>query len=49
MITRWENIWTYEEIDTSNWGIINETSITGHIALDGLVKKDFKRIQEENE
>ena len=36
MITRWENIWTYEEIDTSNWGIINETSITGHIVLDGL-------------
>lgn len=66
MIPKWEYIWTHEEVGDDDWGIINETSSTGHMVLNGLseksarfysalmnevynqVKKDFKRMQEEN-
>ena len=35
----YERIWTYDEINTDNWGIFNETSITGHLVQDKLGQK----------
>lgn len=65
--TKWESIWTPEELIDDEWCVVNETSFTGHLVLGELeeksarfyadlmnevynqIKKDFKRIQKENE
>jgi hypothetical protein len=39
---KWEYIWTYEEVGDNDWGIINETSTTGHMVLHGLGEKSAK-------
>ena len=42
MTPKWEYIWTHEEVGDNDWGIINETSITGHMVLHGLEEKSAK-------
>lgn len=39
---KWETIWTHEEVGDDNWGIINETSTTGHMVLDKLTPHHAK-------
>ena len=34
MTTKWEYIWTHEEVDNEEWAVINETSITDDGILD---------------
>ena len=38
----WVTVYTAEEVSQDNWGIIDETSITGSLVIDGLGKESSK-------